>query len=357
MPSPASSLPVNPILDKYYFMKTSRLHDDIHAMHFISVSPGDCWVLVSMTGREGHFIIMTDCAGLSLHRVHVSGDKLMTCVVWDKDHIFFCGFSDGTTYIGRIPGVGNVGGFIELIQVRVAPFRTGGPITAFAKFYVGGYLAISNTREVALTCGGRASERLANAKLALFEPFDHPQSRVTGLLFSSHGPGQLKLIVTGSNGTVIHLIQPTRMVTIFRDKGYHIGSSAISNDGRYLALSMHYHVLKYMKLEANRPVLGSVRCINMPDGFNPVTPIAFTSADCVVAGFSSGEMRFIDTAGQNHRRMDFSKDYGVLAVAASGNRLYAVGISKLVFGRMALITYTRSRQELHQAHSAPGPSA
>ncbi|KAG9099103.1 hypothetical protein FS749_002119 [Ceratobasidium sp. UAMH 11750] len=360
MPSPSSPPTDDLILDKYYPMKTSRLHDEIHAVQFLSVSPGNRWVLISMTGREGHFMIVTDCAGLTLLRVHISRDKLMTCIVWDKDQGFFCGFSDGTTCLCRVQaqGAGNIGGRIKLVPICVATFTTGGPITAIAKFYVhtGGYLAVSNSREVALTRGGPASEVLTKARIALFKPFDNPHSKVTGLLFSSHGPGQLKLIVSGSDGLVIYLIRPTTMLEIFRGEGFNIGSSAISNDGWYLALSTRDQILKYVKLETNGPVPESIHCLKVADGFNSITPIAFAAADCVVAGFSSGEMHFIDVAGHNHRRMDFSKDYGILAVAASGNRLYTVGISKLMFGRVALITYSRSVRDLIQAHSAPGPS-
>ncbi|KAG9073443.1 hypothetical protein FS749_015184, partial [Ceratobasidium sp. UAMH 11750] len=93
-------------------------------------------------------------------------------------------------------------GCIKHIQIHMATFRTGGPITVFMKFYAGGYLAVSNPGEVAVTCSGHASKCLANTKLALFEPFDGPQSKVTGLLLSSHRPKQLKLIITGSNGIV-----------------------------------------------------------------------------------------------------------------------------------------------------------
>ncbi|KAG9095679.1 hypothetical protein FS749_010016 [Ceratobasidium sp. UAMH 11750] len=176
-----------------------------HYVHALSVSPGGRWVLSSSSGPAGNAIVIADSRNLSQHGHYTFPSKWITCVSWVSDDLFFAGFSDGTTYVGKIEGGEENAGYFEfaldLTPIRIAGLSSQGPITAITHHALGGgYLAVANARQIVLARGSRNPDSTNNLNFVGLEPFEDPRSSITGLLFSSHGAGGLKLIVCATGG-------------------------------------------------------------------------------------------------------------------------------------------------------------
>ncbi|KAG8701350.1 hypothetical protein FRC08_004128 [Ceratobasidium sp. 394] len=135
---PAPSLPNSTgTLPEEYEFRTNFPIPHTHYVHALSISTTSRWILSSSSGPHGNTVITVDTCDVSHVYIHYFPSKWMTCVCWVSDELFFAGFSNGTTCLGKLQGNGDE-------PIHIPNFSDQGAVTAIKSHPQGAYLASAN---------------------------------------------------------------------------------------------------------------------------------------------------------------------------------------------------------------------